>query len=378
MTTYDGLVYPMAVPAFQYPRAVLTVDLCQIQKNLQAIRAEVGGLQVMAVLKANAYGLGIEPVAQALAAAGVDRIGVANVEEALSIVALGVPVQILGAILPEEVPVCIEHDVVIPVSDSRVLAEVSRVASGLGKCATVQILIDTGMGRLGALPSDAPSLMRSAATMAHVVLEGVYSHFPSAFEDVDFSRRQIELFKAIVNQAGVNVPLLHIANSDGINNVPAAYQAPFNMVRTGINLYGYFDVLGARGMAVKPVIELQAKLVSVRMLEAGMTIGYGRTYQVAGPARIGTVAIGYADGLPMQLCDGGRLKVRDAICPVVGRVSMDYTTILLDHVPDAQLGDDVLCLGSGLPLDDWVARKGTAPYEAICALGQRVARAYLS
>jgi alanine racemase len=150
------------------------------------------------------------------------------------------------------------------------------------------------------------------------------------------------------------------------------------MVRTGINLYGYFDMQGARDIGVQPVIELRAKLISVRTLTAGMSVGYGRTYPVDKPTRIGTVAIGYADGLPMQLCQGGHLIVRGVHCPIVGRVSMDYTTLLLDHVPEAQAGDDVLCLGPGLSLEEWVLRKGTAPYEVICALGQRVDRAYIT
>ena len=357
-------------------RAMLTVDLEKIRSNYRIIQQAVAPAQVMAVLKANAYGLGLSAVAQSLVTVGVDRIGVASAEEALQLAPLPCPVQIIGAVLPEEIPECIKHDVVIPLADHKTLELVVAAANQLGKRPVVHVLLDTGMGRLGMTAENAAAFLSTVASCNAVTLEGVYSHFPSAYDDSAFSHQQIACFRQIMKTAGVKPQFQHIANSDGINNIPDSFHAPFNLVRSGINLYGYFDTVGAKHLPIEPVIRLEAKLIAVRTLPAGASIGYGRAYRLKQAQRIGTVAIGYADGLPMQLAGSGALGVRGVRCPIVGRVSMDYTTICLDAVPDATPGDLVLCIGPGYTLETWAEKKGTVIYEAICAPGQRVQRRY--
>lgn len=149
------------------------------------------------------------------------------------------------------------------------------------------------------------------------------------------------------------------------------------MVRTGINLYGAYDPFGSRAVRLDPVIELKTRLVSVRTLPAGMTIGYERTYELKDPMRIGTISIGYADGLPFGIAGKGKVSVRGRGCPVIGRISMDFTTICLDQVPEAQVGDEVICLGGDLKVDDWAKFRGTNSYDVICSLGSRVERRYV-
>jgi len=357
-------------------RAVLRVDTSGICNNYARIQERVAPCQVMAVLKANAYGLGTRPVAEALLSSNVSRFGVACLDEALSIIDFGIPVQILGAVLPEEVNECVARNIVMPVSDSNSLDLIVSACNRQNKKARVHVLVDTGMGRLGVCLSQAAALIEKVSELDVVELEGVYSHFPSAFDDPEYSETQINQLLAVLDVSRCKPPLVHIANSDGINNIPSAFRPPFNMVRTGINLYGYFDAIGQRSMPISPVIELQAKLVAVRQLPAGSTVGYGRTYRLESNQKIGTVAIGYADGLPMQLAQGGELIVRGRRCPVIGRVSMDYTTILLDEVPQAEVGDWVTCLGQSLRLETWAEKKGTIPYDIICSLGRRVRREY--
>ena len=175
--------------------------------------------------------------------------------------------------------------------------------------------------------------------------------------------------------------MVHIANSDGINNVAAACAAPFTHVRTGINLYGSFDPLGNRRLQVQPVLTLRASLAQVRHVKAGATIGYGRTYTCPRDMLVGTVAAGYADGLPLALSNRGTLLIRGRHCPVIGRICMDYTTVALDQVPDAAPGDEVVCLGrqgdAAIPIDTWASLKGTHAYEILCSIGSRVRRRYV-
>ncbi|MEJ2681084.1 MAG: alanine racemase [Gammaproteobacteria bacterium] len=352
------------------------MNLTKIQSNYLTIREAVSPAQVMAVLKANAYGLGLRAVAQCLVEVGVDRIGVASLDEAMQLASLPCPIQIIGAVLLEEVALCVENDIVIPISDRFILNRVIEMGIAYGKRPTVHVLLDTGMGRLGTVLEQASEFLSDVANCEGIYLEGVYSHFPSAYDDIEFSLKQIERFQRVLDMSKVMPPLRHIANSDGINNISTSIKKPFNLVRSGINLYGYFDTIGNRCLPLQPVVRLEAKLIAVRTLASGSTVGYGRTYRLACDQRIGTVAIGYADGLPMQLSESGVVEVRGVKCPIVGKVSMDYTTILLDTVPDARPGDMVLCLGPTLPPEVWAEKKGTIIYEIICALGQRVQRRY--
>ena len=148
-------------------------------------------------------------------------------------------------------------------------------------------------------------------------------------------------------------------------------------MRTGINLYGCFDLEGRQTVELEEALCLKARLVAVRELPWGSSLGYGRTCRLQEPTRVGTVAIGYADGLPLQLSNHGRLRIRGRDCPILGRVSMDYTTVSLADVPEARPGDDVVCLGDGITVAEWAQAKGTITYEIICAFGNRVQREYV-
>ena len=173
----------------------------------------------------------------------------------------------------------------------------------------------------------------------------------------------------------------HMAASDAINNFPASTLAPFNMVRTGINLYGYCDNEVAHTMDLQGVVELKTRLAAVRKLPAEATIGYGRTYKLRKNTIVGTIAAGYADGLPLALSNRGYVLINGKFCPILGRLSMDYTTVLLDEVPEAKCGDEVVCIGTqgenSILLEEWAQLKGTHAYELLCSFGSRVKRIYV-
>jgi alanine racemase len=362
-------------------RVRLEIDLDRLGSNYQAITAHCAPLRVMAVLKANAYGLGVRGIAERLVAEGVDAIGVAELREAAAVCDLGVPVHILGALLSSEVAEVVRLGIVAPVTDVEGARRLSIESVQQGRDTPIHFLVDTGMGRLGIPLREAREAIPLIASLPGLFCHGIYSHFPEAYGDAPFSNQQVTEFDQLLAdlaKRGLSFKSIHLANSDGINNIEASIQAPFTMVRTGINLYGVFDMAGARSLPLRPVLRMTTQLVAVRELPAGSNVGYGRTCTLDKETRVGTVAIGYADGLPMAMSNGGGcVVVRGRRCPILGRVSMDYTTVDLTAVPDAGPGDEVICLGDEITVADWAAAKGTITYEVICSFGNRVERRYV-
>ncbi|MDR2849679.1 MAG: alanine racemase [Verrucomicrobiota bacterium] len=368
------------------PRRVwLEISLGTLTANFQKIAEAVAPCDVLVVLKANAYGLGVLPIARALAQSGAAGFGVAEPFEALPLLPLGRPVQILSSVLPEEIEPMVAAGVTLPVTDEPTARAISAAAVRLGQTATVHFKLDTGMGRLGILASEAPAVIRRVWPLPGLRREGIFSHFPSAYENAsELTCRQLDLFCAILDDLardGITFPVRHIANSDAINNVPRACRPPFNRVRTGINLHGSFDTAGRRTLHVTPVLTLKTRLTAIRTLPAGTGIGYGHTCRLHRDTRVGTISAGYADGLPLALSNRGAILIGGVPCPVLGRISMDYTTVSLESVPEARIGDEAVCLGGSgihaLTVEDWAALKGTHPYEIICSFGNRVERRYV-
>ncbi|MCM8534828.1 MAG: alanine racemase [Lentisphaeraceae bacterium] len=361
-------------------RNILEIRLDLIQKNFELIQKHVKPLSLMAVLKANAYGLGATEVGQALKEVGCSRFGVADVNEALELQHLEVPLQILGDIIDFEIPKLVSEEFIIPVTSYENALKISKEAESQNKKASVHFLIDTGMGRLG-MPIDLSfETIQRVSSLKNLSFDGIYSHFPHAYGDRSFSEKQIEKFIDLLNKLksqNISFGEVHFANSDGLHNIDASVEQPFSMVRSGINLYGYYDLEGTHKFELNEVLSLKSKLVSVRELPQGATVGYGRTYTLSKPMKVGTVAIGYADGLPIEFSNKGRLVVNGVSCPIIGRVSMDYTTIDLSNV-DAEVGDEVLCLSEAYDVNDWAKDSGTISYDIICSLGSRVKRVYLN
>ena len=371
-------------------RVYLEIDSQLIADNIKAIQNKVSPCKVMGVLKANAYGLGVKNIAKILLKSNIDTFGVADINEALELRQLNneCTIQILGSVLPEEIPEAIENDIIMPIADAKLAKLINQYAIKLNKTAKCQFLIDSGMGRLGIIIDEAFNIIRNIATnYKKCELLGIYSHFPSAYSsDSIYSKQQINDFKKLLNklksECSLNFKHIHIANSDGINNINESLQQPFNMVRTGINLYGLFDQQGLININLKPVISLKSRLVSIRKMSKGSYIGYGCSYQLTKDSLVGTVAAGYADGLPMELSNRGNMLIDGRLCPVVGRISMDYTTIILDKVADiVEIGDEVICLGGDgfnvITMEQWSQLKGSHAYDVICAIGNRVKRLYI-
>ena len=373
-------------------RVTVEIDLKALVRNYRKIVAHVRPMKVLCVMKANAYGLGVAAYARALSDAGCENFGVAEPHEALELIrvlsAASPSVQILSSVLPDEIPEMVRAGVVLPVTDLEGARLISAAAVKAKTVARVHFKLDTGMGRLGILASDPEGIDRALATiravraLPNLDCEGIFTHCPMAYEPKDpFTKGQIALFKKILAacaKEGIAFKKVHMAASDAINNFPETAKKPFTMVRTGINLHGSFDPYGRKTLKVEPVLTLKTRVAQVRELPAGTTLGYGRTWCLNRPAKIATISAGYADGLPLALTNRGFVFIGGRRCKIVGRISMDYTTVDVTDVPDVKAGDVVICFGKcgedAITPDDWAALKGTHAYDIICSLGSRVGR----
>ena len=375
-------------------RVEVEIDLKALVRNYRKIAAHVKPMQVLCVLKANAYGLGVAAYAEALYAAGCRQFGVAEPFEALELQKalrsavqpstshLPPSIQILSSVLPDEIPEMVKADVILPVTDLVEAKLISAAAVKAKKTAKVHFKIDSGMGRLGILAKDALAVMREVKKLPNLDCEGVFSHCPMAYEPKDpFTKGQIRRFVDLVKAAekeGFVFKKVHMAASDAINNFPATAKAPFTQVRTGINLHGSFDPYGRKALKVEPVLTLKTRVAQVRELPAGTTLGYGRTWCLNAPTKVATISAGYADGLPLALTNRGFVFIGGRRCKIIGRISMDYTTVDVSDVPNVKAGDEVICFGKcgkdSITPDDWAALKGTHAYDIICSLGNRVQR----
>ena len=367
-------------------RVRVEIDLKALARNYRRIVARVKPARVLCVLKANAYGLGVGAFAKTLRDAGCTMFGVAEPFEALELKkclrGAEADVQILSSVLPDEISAMVKAGIILPVIDFATAKLISDAAVRAGKTARVHFKIDTGMGRLGILADDAADVMERVRALPGLDCEGVFTHCPMAYDPKDpFTKHQIARFRSLVAEAavrGISFRKVHMAASDAINNFPETAKAPFTMVRTGINLHGSFDPNGRKALNVEPVLSLRTRVAQVRELPAGTTLGYGRTWCLAQPTKVATISAGYADGLPLALTNRGHVFIGGRRCKIIGRISMDYTTVDVSDVSGVKAGDEVVCFGScgrdSITPDDWAMLKGTHAYDIICSLGSRVQR----
>ena len=345
------------------------IDLGALRANLERVRRLAPDSRIMAVIKANAYGHGIEPAARALA--GADAFAVACMDEAMQVRAAGLsqPVVLLEGVFSSlELAGAGSHHFEVVVHDRQQLDLVCSLDATAEL--RVWLKIDTGMSRLGFPPGEARAAwdrLQAAPGVRKPV--GLMTHLACADEEPDTrTPEQLALFEKVTH--GLPGPR-SIANSAGVLRWPAAHA---DWVRPGIILYGVSPVPGRNGAdeGLRPAMTVSTQLISVRELARGDTVGYGATWTVPESMRIGVAAIGYGDGYPRHAPNGTPVLVRDARCALVGRVSMDMITIDLRGCPEARAGDRVVLWGEGLPVEEIATAAGTIPYELLCGVTQRV------
>ncbi|MBR2372817.1 MAG: alanine racemase [Lentisphaeria bacterium] len=352
-------------------RARLEVDCAALKYNVSCLRERSAGCGVLGVVKANAYGVGTDIVVPALMESGVKIFGVATLSEAEELVKYGVELRMLSGVMPEEIPGAVELGVTLPVIDLEVARAINAEAGKQKKRAAVQLAIDSGMGRVGIPLREAAETARKIMGLENLVVGGIYSHFPKAEPGDKGSLEQIEGMKKLA--AELRLPQCHIAASEGTLFLPGASQPPFNLIRLGIAMYGVIPDVGLHG-----VVRFKSRLAAVRSCPAGGTVSYGRLHKLASQTTVGTVAAGYADGVPLALTNKGFFRVNGKLCPILGRVTMDYTMIDLTSVPGAKVGDEVelFVSGSGDAVDplNWCAYKKTHMWDILCSVSPRVVR----
>lgn len=361
------------------------IDLEALRTNMRVIRSRVSDdVRVLAVVKADAYGHGAVPVARALAREpGLWGFGVGDSQEALElrVAGLDLPVLVLGTIIPDEVPQVVSHDVRVSIHSMDRIESLAAESERQGRRTRVHLMVDTGMGRLGVQPPRALDLARAIVASPWLELEGLASHASSSRPGHPFTDVQHERLGQLVTQLeaeGIRPALTHLANTAA---TLGGVGVELPLVRPGISLYG---VLGAEQAEAapefQPVMSLRTQIVYLKDVPAGTPIGYNGTHVTSRPTRIATLPIGYNDGFAYRLSNRGRAIVRGRLCPVVGSVSMDYTTLDVGHVVGAEVGDTVTLIGRDgeheLSAHELASIAGTIPYEIICSVGKRVQRIY--
>ena len=365
-------------------RAWAEVDLARLGHNLNEIRRRVGPrVEIIGVVKANAYGHGAVAVAQELQRLGLETFAVASPQEAIELREGGVigGILVLGCTFPFDAEAVIESKAVVALSDPTIAAVFSKAAQWAGTRIPVHLKVDTGMGRLGVHMDEAAEFAQRLSAMPGLKLEGILTQFPSSDEDRQFTAGQIGLFNRIcseIERLGIPIPCKHTANTGGILEHPASH---FNAVRPGIALYGYGT---ARDQDFRPVLSLRSRIGLVKRLHRGETVGYGRTHKVERESLGAVVTIGYADGLSRALSNQGEMLVRGTRCRILGRISMDHTMIDVTDLArekGVELADEVVVYGEQggerIAIEEVAARLRTITYEVLCSIGRRVPRVYL-
>lgn len=356
-------------------------------QNYRTIKQHLtAGAQLMATVKADAYGHGAVECARALQDVGADWFGVALIEEGRELRAAGItrPIYCLGGFWQEQAEEVIEHDLTPALFRLDAAEELNARASQAGRVVNYHLKVDTGMGRLGVPCGEVAAFAQALRKFDYIRLDGVQTHFAAADgAQTDYTERQIALYQealATLRELGFNPTWRHLANSPGLHAYPAAHG---NLARAGATLYGLTrDVLTARlpPLAVQPVLSLHSRIVLLKSVPAGTALGYGCTFTTARASRIATIAIGYADGLRRALSNKGRVLVRGCAAPIVGRVSMDLTIIDVTDVPEVALGDEVILIGAQngarICAEDMAAQVGTISYEIVTGISARVPRVY--
>jgi alanine racemase len=356
--------------------------------NFKVIRERVGPQRYICVpVKADAYGHGAVAIARASLAAGASFLAVAKAQEGAALREAGIeaPVLLFSQSLPAEIPEIIKNRLIPFVSDGEFAAMLNQAAGAANIRLPVHLKIDTGMGRMGCLPHEAPALARHIAACAALEYTGTATHLAvadsAAADDRAYTERQIARFNEAldgIRAAGLNPGIVHAANSGAIILHPGAW---FDMVRPGILLYGYKAVEEADAgltlppLRVEPVMELRTNVVSIKQVKKGETVSYGRTWTAPQDTEVAMLSIGYGDGLPRLASNRWQAFIGGKAYPLVGRICMDQCMADLGPASGVRRWDEAVLFGGPAPDAGDLARLiGTIPYEITCNINKRVPR----
>ena len=369
--------------------AWVEVNLSNLDYNIKNIQAKAGDRPLIGVIKADAYGHGAVMVAEVLRQNGVKTFAIATLQEAVTLREAGATEEIimLGLTPDMYADTIVKYDITPVVCDATNAKAISDAAAEAGKVVEGLIAVDSGMGRIGYLADDLENAVfdvKKIAQLPNFKIKGLFSHMSTADAyDKTYSHQQEEKFNKFYDAliaAGIEVPLKTLANSASIMELPSIH---FDTVRPGIILYGQYpsDEVDREGLHIKPAMSVKANIIHLKDVPANFSVGYGRKYISEKPARIATLALGYADGYPRPYSAQAKGIVNGVLCPIAGNICMDQCMVDVSEVPDVKVGDEVIVMGSDgvheISAEDIAKATGTINYEICCAFGQRLPKVYV-
>ena len=362
------------------------VNLDNIKFNINQVKKNIPeDTLIMAVVKADAYGHGVLQIAQAAVEAGSDRLAVALPEEGRQLrkADFKLPIQILGEVLPEQVSLLVDWNLIPTISKLETLKKIDQLAAEKGIVKKVHVKVDTGMGRIGVFPDNAIQFIKNVKSFENIEVEGLMTHFAKADEeDKEYTYDQWEKFQMVIDkleEENIEIPIKQAANSATIIDLP---QMALNMVRPGIMMYGLRPSHEVdQDFKLKPALSWKAKIVYLKEVPPGTGISYGATFVTDKEAKIATIPMGYADGYSRLLSNKGEVLINGQRAPIRGRVCMDQFMVDVSHIDNVKIGDEVVLIGtqgdkevSATEMADII---GTINYEITCDITKRVPRRYI-
>ena len=362
---------------------------CEISKkalksNLKVVKEKVGSdVDIMAVVKGNAYGHGAVEVSKIAIDSGANSLGVSSFFEAKQLreAKIKSPIVILGFTPTENYYDMVENDITTTIRSLDVAHSLVTAARRRNKVAKIWVKVDTGMHRLGLNPGEVLFFMRKLQDLPNIEIEGIFTHFAEADNiDLEFTNKQLVVFNNLLEELekeGINIPIKSAANTAGTFALPESH---FDMVRVGIGLYGYDE--SDKGDDLTPVLSFKTEIVQITEIEKGETVGYGRTFKAEKPTQIATLAVGYGDGFRRAPNNWGEVLISGQKAPLIGRVSMDQAAADITELKgDIRRGQEVVLIGrSGdleITAEDVATKLGTSVYEVLTGISARVTRLYV-
>ena len=362
------------------------IDLRAFRHNLQNLRNYLAPqTQIMAVVKADAYGHGAVPCARIAVASGADYLGAGVIEEGIELRKSGIntPILILGSIFANEVEDLVYYDLATILCNLPLAQALSKEGRKQNKIVSVHIKLDTGMNRLGVSPKYSTTLLDQIHNLPNLKVEGISTHFSSADnEDLSVTQVQIEKFRTTLAKLK-NVPIVHCANTSALLRIPESH---FNMVRPGLILYGSLPspslnkVLSQKENHFQPVMQWKSQIILIKPIAKGQPISYSGSFTTRQNSLVATLPIGYADGLHRSLSNKIDVLIRGKRAPQIGNICMDMTLIDVTKIQGVAEGDEVVLFGEQegqvIQVEEMAIKGETIPYEILCNVGKRVPRIY--
>lgn len=370
----------------EYQRVIAEINLDNIAKNMSNIRKAVNSnSKIMAIVKADAYGHGCVEVSKTCLYNGADWLGVAILEEAIELRQNNIlePILILGNTIKNRFDQLLKYDITQTVFSFEMAKNLSNIAKKMNKTAKIHIKIDTGMSRIGFLPTenDIQEIVK-ISKLPFIKITGIFTHFSTADEkDKTFSKQQFEKFMWVISKLekqGIKNILKHVSNSGAILDLN---EYNLDMVRAGIIIYGMYPSLQVKkNIDIFPAMTIKTYISYIKELDKGMSVSYCRTYFTNKKTKIATIPVGYADGYSRIMSNNAKVIIKGQYANVIGNICMDQFMVDITHIKDAKIGDSVILIGeeNGISIlaEDLAKLQNTINYEVVCTIGKRIPRVF--